>query len=178
MIELQGEKVTVRPLRADELDELFRQRLASTHMVSAPDKEVLRRRVEHSGEWYEGRLDLAIESDGRLAGSVEARTPPQSLPPGVTELGIELDSRERGRGLGAEAIELLTDWLLDNGFARVQASTDVTNTPMRRVFEKLGWEYEGTLRAFMPAGGGRADYAMYATTLRSSMRPSRPRPAR
>lgn len=173
MIELRGENVTVRPLRADELDELYRQRVASTHMVSAPDKEVLRRRIEHSGEWCDGRLDLAIESEGRLAGSVEARHPPQSLPPGVCELGIELDSRERGRGLGAEAIELLTDWLLENGFARVQASTDVTNTPMRRVFEKLGWEHEGTLRAFMPANGGRADYAMYATT-----RPSRLRRAR
>ena len=173
MIELRGEKVTVRPLRADEIDELYRQRLASTHMLSAPDKDVLRRRVEHSGEWHEGRLDLAIEADGRLAGSVEARTPSHALPPGVTELGIELDSRERGRGLGAEAIELLTDWLLDNGFARVQASTDVTNVPMRRVFEKLGWEHEGTLRAFMPVGGGRADYALYATTRRSRPRPGR-----
>lgn len=173
MIELQGESVTVRPLRAAELDELYRQRLASTHMISAPDKDVLRRRVEHSGEWYEGRLDLAIESDGRLAGSVEARTSQNALPPGVCELGIELDIRERGRGLGAEAIELLTEWLLDNGFDRVQASTDVTNAPMRRVFEKLGWQHEGTLHAFMPADGGRADFAMYAAT-----RQSRPRRAR
>lgn len=162
----------LRPLRADDLDELYRQRVASTHMISAPDKDILRRRVEHSGEWYEGRLDLAIETEGRLAGSVEARTAHQAMPPGVCELGIELEIRERGRGLGAEAIELLTDWLLDNGFDRVQASTDVTNAPMRRVFEKLGWEHEGILRAFMPANGGRADYAMYAVTRRS-----RPRPA-
>jgi RimJ/RimL family protein N-acetyltransferase len=173
MIELSGESVTLRPLRADELDELYRQRVASTHTVSAPDKKVLRRRVEHSGEWYEGRLDLAIESNGRLAGSIEARTSQNALPPGVCELGIEVDIRERGRGLGGEAIGLLSDWLLDNGFERVQASTDVTNAPMRRVFEKLGWEHEGTLRAFMPADGGRADYAMYGTTRRS-----RPRRAR
>ncbi|HEX5449672.1 MAG TPA: GNAT family protein [Gaiellaceae bacterium] len=173
MIELQGTRVALRPLRSDDVDELYRQRVASTHMISTPDKDVLRRRVEHSGEWHEGRLDLAIESDGRLAGSIEARTSQTALPPGVCELGIELEIRERGRGLGAEAIELLTDWLLDNGFERVQASTDVTNAPMRRVFEKLGWEHEGTLRAFMPASGGRADYAMYATTRRS-----RPRPAR
>lgn len=173
MIELRGTHVTVRSLREDDLDELYRQRLASTHMLARPDREVLRRRVEHSGEWYEGRLDLAIETDGRLAGSVEARMPAQAMPPGVCELGIELDLRERGRGLGAEAIELLTDWLLANGFDRVQASTDVTNTPMRRVFEKLGWEQEGTLRAFMPADGGRADYAMYAITRQSPPRRAR-----
>lgn len=173
MIELRGEHVTLRPLRADELEELYRQRVASTHMLSAPDKEVMRRRIERSGDWYEGRLDLAIDSEGTLAGSIEARTSQNALPPGVCELGIELEIRERGRGLGGEAIELLADWLLDNGFERVQASTDVTNAPMRRVFEKLGWEHEGTLRAFMPADGGRADYSMYATTRRS-----RPRPAR
>ena len=111
---------------------------------------------------------------GRAARRIgEARTSQNALPPGVCELGIELDIRERGRGLGGEAIELLSGWLLDNGFDRVQASTDVTNAPMRRVFEKLGWEHEGTLRAFMPADGGRADYAMYSTT-----RQSRPRRAR
>lgn len=178
MIELQGENVTLRPVRADELDELYRQRVASTHMVTTPDREVLRRRIEHSGDWHDGRLDVAIEADGILVGSLDARMSNNAMPPGVCEIGIELDAKARGRGLGGEAIALFADWLLDNGFARVQASTDITNAPMRRVFEKLGWELEGTLRAFMPAEGGRADYALYATTLPSSMRRSRPRPAR
>jgi ribosomal-protein-serine acetyltransferase len=142
-------------------------------MVSTPNRDVLERRVEHSGEWFEGRLDLAIEADGQMAGSIGARQPPHSLPPGVCEIGIELHAAARGLGLGGEAIELFADWLLANGFDRVQASTDVTNQRMRRTFERLGWEHEGTLRAFMPANGGRADYAMYAVTRRS-----RPRRAR
>jgi RimJ/RimL family protein N-acetyltransferase len=173
MIELKGNRVTLRPIRAAELDELYRQRLASEHIVSTPDREVLRRRVEHSGEWHEGRLDVAIEAEGRLAGSLDARAPERMYPPGVCEIGIELVADMRGRGLGADAIELFADWLLDNGFARVQASTEVTNLPMRRVFEKLGWEHEGTLRSFMPARDGRADYALYAVTQRS--RPERAR---
>ena len=173
MIELRGENVTVRPLRADELDELYRQRVASTHMITTPDKELLRRRIEQSGEWHEDRLDVAIEADGILAGSIDARMSNNAMPPGVCEIGIELDAAVRGRGLGGEAIELFADWLLDNGFDRVQASTDVTNRPMRRVFEKLGWEHEGTLRAFMPADGGRADYALYAVTQPSRLRRAR-----
>jgi RimJ/RimL family protein N-acetyltransferase len=172
-VELRGQHVTLRPLRLDELDELYRQRLASEHILSTPDKDVLRRRVEHSGAWHEGRLDVAIEADGRLAGSLDARASDRMYPPGVCEIGIELAAEMRGRGLGAEAIELFADWLLANGFARVQASTEVTNQPMRRVFEKLGWEHEGTLRHFMPALHGRADYALYAVTQRS-----RPQPAR
>jgi RimJ/RimL family protein N-acetyltransferase len=46
----------------------------------------------------------------------------------------------------------------------VQASTAAGNTAMRRVLEKLGFVYEGTLRAFMPAAEGRDDYVMYAVT--------------
>jgi RimJ/RimL family protein N-acetyltransferase len=172
-MELKGERVTLRPLREDDLDELYRQRLASEHIFSTPDREVLRTRIEHSGEWHDGRLDVGIEADGRLAGSLDARSSERMYPPGVCEIGIELAAETRGRGLGGEAIELFADWLLDNGFARVQASTEVTNRPMRRVFEKLGWEHEGTLRRFMPARDGRADYALYAVTQRS--RPDRAR---
>jgi len=46
----------------------------------------------------------------------------------------------------------------------VQATTDVRNAPMRRVLEKLGFEEEGVLRAFMPDGDDRADYVLYAIT--------------
>ena len=35
---------------------------------------------------------------------------------------------------------------------------------MRRVLEKLGFVYEGTLRGFMPAGEEREDYVLYAVT--------------
>ena len=47
----------------------------------------------------------------------------------------------------------------------MQASTAVSNAPMRRVLEALGWELEGILRAYGPSeGGGREDYALYAIT--------------
>jgi len=46
----------------------------------------------------------------------------------------------------------------------VQASTAADNIAMRRVLEKLGFMYEGTLRSFMPAGEGRDDYVLYAVT--------------
>jgi RimJ/RimL family protein N-acetyltransferase len=46
----------------------------------------------------------------------------------------------------------------------VQASTAADNTAMRRVLEKLGFAYEGTLRAFMPSENGRDDYVLYAVT--------------
>jgi RimJ/RimL family protein N-acetyltransferase len=35
---------------------------------------------------------------------------------------------------------------------------------MRRVLERLGFTCEGVMRAFMPEGSGRTDYALYAVT--------------
>jgi RimJ/RimL family protein N-acetyltransferase len=161
---LHGARVTLRPVRPDEFDRAIEERVASSTSVGPVDVDAQRQRLEHSGEWFEGRLDLAIESEGRFVGTIQARAPLRFMPPGVCELGIELFDGERGRGVGSEAVQIFTDWLLQNGYPRVQATTDVRNAPMRRVFEKLGFVEEGVLRAFMPDGDGRADYVLYAAT--------------
>ena len=126
--------------------------------------ERVRLRIARSGRFIRGRLDLAIEAEGRLVGDVEARAPAAFMPPGVCEIGIELAEAARGQGHGTEALDLLSRHLLEHGFSRVQGATAVDNQPMRRVFEKLGYTYEGTLRSFMPDGDGRTDYALYALT--------------
>jgi len=60
-------------------------------------------------------------------------------------------------------VRQLTDRLFAReGAERVQASTAADNVAMRRVLEKLGFGYEGTLRGFMPGAEGRDDYVMYA----------------
>ena len=170
MIELRGERVVLRPLRLDELP-LIREEQARANPWSPRDaawERRLRRRIERSGRFADGWLDLGIEVDGRLVGDVGARRPPAALPPGVFEIGIALFSEDdRGRGYGGETVRLLTGYLFDElDAARVQGSTDVRNTAMRRVLEKLGYVYEGTLRAFMPAAADEArdDYALYAVT--------------
>jgi len=88
------------------------------------------------------------------------------MPQGVYELGISLfETGDRGRGLGTDAIRLLTRHLFRHEEAdRVQASTWVENRAMRRVFQKLGFTEEGILRSYMPSERGRDDYVMYAIT--------------
>jgi RimJ/RimL family protein N-acetyltransferase len=126
----------------------------------------LRTRIEHSGELVDGWLDLGIEAEGRLVGDISARNPKNAFPPGVFEIGLTVfDPGDRGKGYGREATELMTTHLFEVADAgRVQASTAVDNAGMRRVLEALGFDYEGTLRAFMPGPGGREDYALYAVT--------------
>ena len=136
------------------------------HVPTRGARERMRRRIANSGRLVGGWLDLAIDADGSLVGEIDARHPPRAMPPGVFELGIALfDEEARGRGYGTEAIALLTAHLFaELGAERVQASTAVDNSAMRRVFEKLGFAKEGVMRSYMPAGESRDDYVLYAVT--------------
>lgn len=175
LVDLPGMLIRLRPFRAYEVDTAW-QRLAlqdeAAHPRRGPEdrrpqpSEQFRRRLHRSGRMWRGCLDLAIDRDGRLVGTIQARTSPaQTLPVGVYEIGVILyRPRDRGNGYGAEAVELLTAWLFENGKAeRVQAGTDAANTAMRAVLERLGFQLEGVMRGYgAMSDGTRIDGAMYA----------------
>jgi RimJ/RimL family protein N-acetyltransferase len=166
---LRGERVVLRALAIDELDELIagRAKVADMPKDTSPGaRDRLRRRVENSGRFADGWLDLAIEVEGRLVGDIDARRWERATPPGNFEIGLSFfDLADRGRGYGSEAVSLLTGHLFDAHEAeRVQAGTWVENTAMRRVLENVGFAFEGIMRAFMPSVRGRDDYALYAIT--------------
>ncbi len=78
--------------------------------------------------------------------------------PGLFILSIALFRPEdRGRGLGTDAVRALCDWLFRSaGAERIESSTAVSNTGMRRVFEKLGFAFEDVKRRW------DVDWAHYA----------------
>ena len=167
MIELHGERVTIRPLRPEEVDRVIDDTLPAWK-ARGTDPQVargrMRDRLGRSGELTEHGLDLGVEFDGRLVGDVLARA--DSLPSGAFELGIGLfDERDRRRGVGREAIALLTRHLFEAlGARRVQITTDVANKGMRRAAERVGFLLEGVLRGYWPAAEGDHDFAMYGMT--------------
>jgi RimJ/RimL family protein N-acetyltransferase len=161
--------VSLRPLGPDDLDALWRARVASTEPradTSETARRRLRDRIANSGRVAHGELLLGIVSDGHLAGEVQARQPEMGLPPGVFEIGIEIfDPAERGSGIGSSALALVVGHLFEQeGAHRVQLTTDVDNAAMRRAAERVGFVLEGTLREFMPSSAGPRDYLMYGTT--------------
>ncbi len=169
MVALEGPRVRLRPLAVEEFDLVWRvSREGVDGFAPEPERspEVVRDRIRSSGRLVDGRLDLAIEADGRLVGEIDARRPNDPLPEGVYEIGIALfRSADRGRGYGREALTLLLGHLFDDrGAGRVQASTDIGNDAMRGVLESLGFVLEGVMRGFMPVGDERRDFALYAMT--------------
>jgi [ribosomal protein S5]-alanine N-acetyltransferase len=175
LVDLLGLRIRLRPFRHDEVETAW-QGLALQDEAAHPRRrpedrrpqpsEQFRRRLHRSGRLWRGCLDLAIDRDGRLVGTIQARTSPrQTLPGGVYEIGVILyQPRDRGKRYGAEAVELLTTWLFEIGKAeRVQASTDAGNTAMRAVLERLGFQLEGILRGYGTVSDGtRSDGALYA----------------
>jgi RimJ/RimL family protein N-acetyltransferase len=175
LADLAGRLVWLRPFRAAEVDTAWQglaQQDEAAHPRRRPEdlrpepSEQFRRRLHRSGRLWRGCLDLAIDRDGRLVGTIQARTSPaQTLPVGVYEIGVILyQPRDRGHGYGAEAVELLTTWLFETGKAeRVQAGTEAGNTAMRAVLERLGFQLEGIMRGYgAMIDGTRSDGAMYA----------------
>src|SRR5919202_5809213 len=105
MVRLEGKRVVLRAFDASELDAVVaaRERDQTTAALQASRVRV-RQRLERSGRLVRGWLDLAIEADSRLVGEVDARQPPNTMPPGVFELGILVyDDADRGKGYGSEA---------------------------------------------------------------------------
>lgn len=167
---LNGSRVRVRPLGERDADTLWR---VSREGVDGflpepePSREAVRRRLRGSGRAVDGRLDLAIEAEGRLVGQIDTRRPGGPLPDGVFEIGIALyRGGDRRRGYGREALTLLLRRLFDErGAARIQASTDTANRPMRGLLTSLGFVLEGVMRDLMPGSDrDRRDVAMYAMT--------------
>lgn len=168
MIDLRGPTVAMRAFRPDEIDRALEQIAAGLPYVETLEQREHRRaRLERSGAPAGWEVLLAIDVDGRVVGDAQGRSSDQAMPPGVWEIGIELyDETDRGRGIGREAVALLTSHLFeDEGAHRVQATTDRDNPAMRRVLEVTGFSNEGTLRGFMPVRGGPPrDYVIYAMT--------------
>ncbi|MBA3347170.1 MAG: GNAT family N-acetyltransferase [Actinobacteria bacterium] len=167
MVESTGTSVVLRPLEERDVEALVRGGADGSGSFGPAGDEARKQllaRIERRPTLEDGGfLGLVIEALGEVVGDIQARAPQHAFPPGVCEIGITLFAAARGRGLGLEAVRLFTESLLDAGWPRVQASTALDNAAMRRVLERCGYAYEGTLRSYAPGGdGGREDYAMYA----------------
>lgn len=79
------------------------------------------------------------------------------------EIGYALVSSERGKGYGTEAFKIMVDYLfLSRDIVRVQAHTDVRNTPSQKALEKAGFKKEGVARKSTFVRGEWRDNILYS----------------
>jgi RimJ/RimL family protein N-acetyltransferase len=117
----------------------------------------------HAKEWLAARryaweagtvYALAVESEGRFAGSVDLR----SHGAAALTVGFGLAPWARGRGLAVEALRTLLPWAFDTlGPEVVLWSAIAGNWASRRVAWEVGFRVEGTVRGFEEQRGIRLD---------------------
>ncbi|MCU1692148.1 MAG: hypothetical protein JWM64_1239 [Frankiales bacterium] len=156
----------LRPPREDELATLLRWREQGLSPFedfwgSAPPGVVVEVLPLPPGS---GEL-VVTDGDDRLLGGVGWR--PVTYGPNAGsqafDIGISLHSTFHGRGHGTRAQRMLAEQLFaTTGVHRVQASTDVENTPEQRSLERAGFSREGVLRGAQWRHGAFHDLVSYA----------------
>jgi len=156
---LSGDLVTLRPVRAEDVDVLFQiiegdEEVARlTGSIHSPDDrgpgwslEAVRQ-IYARGATAEDRLVLAVvdRTTKRVVGEVVLK----DLDEGNRSCGYRtlIGAEGRGRGLGTEATRLAVDHALRTcRLHRVELEVYDFNPRARHVYEKVGFVHEGTGR--------------------------------
>lgn len=113
---------------------------------------------------------LADSPDGPALGRVSLYATSKER---VWEAACMISPAARGRNLAARALAIAIDHVFDTlGIRRIMADVDPDNIPSVRVFEKLGFGYEGRLRGEWETHIGIRDSLIFGL-LREDPRPWR-----
>ena len=123
-------------------------------------------------EWNAGRyLGLAVEVDGRFAGTVDVR------PDGAraASVGYGLGPWARGSGITTRALRLLLPWALEAlDLDVVHWEAVAGNWGSRKVAWSVGFRVEGTVRGLLADRGHRADAWLGSLCRSDPLHPVRP----
>ncbi|MEO5853639.1 MAG: GNAT family protein [Nocardioides sp.] len=175
---LSGERVTLRPVREGDLDEVY---AAHLDLVSRGDyfplgvlgQSPFRAAFADTGFWqkHEGTL-LMVTAQDRIIGNIEFFTPVSYWD--AFELSYQLfDTAAAGRGVVTEAVRLLVDYLFATKKQhRIHLAIVPENIASQRVAQKCGFQLEGTVRGAFFNDGRNQDVLLYSL-LRTDPRPWR-----
>jgi [ribosomal protein S5]-alanine N-acetyltransferase len=175
---LRGGSVTLRPVRSTDLDPLYEAYVDIANRgaffpLGVRSESNFRRDFTETGFWQreEGML-LIVDADGAIAGHIEFFKPVNYWD--SFELSYQLyGDRFAGRGYVTEAVRLLTDYLFGaKKQHRIQLVIVPENGASRRIAEKCGFVFEGTVRGAFFNDGRNQDVVLYSL-LRTDPRPWR-----
>jgi RimJ/RimL family protein N-acetyltransferase len=166
--DLRTDRILLRPWRADDLDELVAElqdpEIPRWTRIPEPYGHADGRSFLAAAErgWSEGTgasFAIVDAADGQLVGSIGVRF----HEPGAATVGYWVARGARGRGIAAEALRLVSVWVLDVlEVERLELLTAPDNEPSQRVAEKAGFTREGLLRRYMEVKGRRRDWVMFS----------------
>jgi RimJ/RimL family protein N-acetyltransferase len=163
--------VRLRPVVAADLPEMEKRFSSSSaageyQWFGPRSSTALRSRFAQDGLLgHDGAELVVVAGDNAFAGQVNWF---KSFwgPPAISwcwTIGITIDERWRGQGIGTAAQRLVVEHLFAHTRAhRIQAYTDINNVAEQHVLEKLGFTREGAVRSSQWREGGWHDQVLYS----------------
>jgi L-phenylalanine/L-methionine N-acetyltransferase len=167
----RGWHVIVRRTEPDDYEALHRvfsgpRVIADTLQLPLPSAEMWRQRLS---EPPEGLFSLVACVDGEVVGEISLHTSPTHWRMRhVGSIGMAVRDDCQGKGVGTALMEAILD-LADNwlNLTRVELRVYVDNAPAIALYEKFGFEIEGTHRRMAFRNGEYVDgYSMARTVNR------------
>jgi RimJ/RimL family protein N-acetyltransferase len=158
---LRGARIVLRPLTGSDadamyaaLDEHTSKRLTGTHAnYTLEDVRAHCMRIENADD----RWDYAITIAGELIGEVVLNNLDRPNRSASLRIAIWAPA-QRTKGYGTEATALLIDYGFNTlHLNRIELEVYSFNPQARRVYEKLGFELEGTRREALIWDGEKVD---------------------
>lgn len=127
--------------------------------------------LEQETEFIGGYLDspnsiaLIAEENGEILGLIACAGEKHPEEAHVGEIGVSVACGHRGEGIGSALITSVLEWAPSHGIRRVQLHAFATNPGALRLYERLGFEQEGILRAAVMRDGEPIDVYVLARIL-------------
>jgi ribosomal protein S18 acetylase RimI-like enzyme len=150
--EIDGETVTIRPARQNDLKGLISVMrevaeedaylTAETFVDLMDDEEVIFRNNNR-----ELRIFFVATVDDDVVGWAHLHSPNFAKLRHTAELTMGVRKEYRGRGIGSRLLDQGLKWAESNGYEKVYQSLPATNQDAVRFLERHGWETEAIRRA-------------------------------
>ena len=165
---LSNGTVTLRALEPTDLEALYRWEndtalWAVSDTIAPYSRESLWNYLEnYTGDLYaqrQLRLMVTLADDGTPAGTIDfLNFDPLN---NRAELGLFIASELRGKGLGRQALELLTAYARDHlGLRELHVFIAIDNEVCLKLFEDFGYRRVGVLQSWVKRGSNYRDVAI------------------
>ncbi len=165
---LSNDTLTLRALEPTDLDTLYRwENDTALWTVSDTIAPYSREALWHYLENYTGdiyaqrqlRLMIVLNSDGSPVGTVDyLNFDPLN---NRAELGLFITAEQRGKGLGRQALDLLTAYSREHlGLRQLYVFIALDNEVCLKLFEDYGYRRAGILQSWVKRGSTYRDVAL------------------
>ncbi len=165
---MKNENIALRPLEPTDLDTLYHwENDCALWVVSDTVAPYSRAALWQYLEAYTGdiyaqrqlRLMITLASDGTPVGTIDfLNFDPLN---NRAELGLFIDSRYRGKGLGRQALELLTDYAREHlGLRQLYVYIAVDNEVCLKLFDSYGYLRVGIIKSWVKRGNTYRDVVL------------------